>query len=248
MDRKGSSLLPPGALPCVWMTAGLVSYKLCDREYDCEHCALDAALRGVEVTPEHSDDAVAAPPTEREFRTGRSYAHSHCWVLNLGEGRVRCGLDVFAAHLLRHVTSVVLPTHESRLQRDRAAFWLMDDARLIPLRSPVTGAVLRGNRRVQANPGLIAASPYDEGWLLEIQCRDHARDRKSLLTADQMRQHTAQQIARLDERVARYTAQDDTVGPTLQDGGERMIELRKLLGPDRYHGLVMSLLSGSSRP
>jgi glycine cleavage system H protein len=28
------------------MTAGLLSYRLCDREYDCDGCSLDAALRG----------------------------------------------------------------------------------------------------------------------------------------------------------------------------------------------------------
>ena len=30
---------------CVWVTAGVLNYKLCDRDFDCEHCPLDAALR-----------------------------------------------------------------------------------------------------------------------------------------------------------------------------------------------------------
>jgi hypothetical protein len=29
---------------CIWMLAGVIDYKLCDREYDCEHCLLDIAL------------------------------------------------------------------------------------------------------------------------------------------------------------------------------------------------------------
>ena len=29
---------------CVWMTAGILTYKLCDREMDCEHCLLHRAL------------------------------------------------------------------------------------------------------------------------------------------------------------------------------------------------------------
>ena len=29
---------------CVWMDAGVVNYKLCDRAYDCERCPLDQAL------------------------------------------------------------------------------------------------------------------------------------------------------------------------------------------------------------
>lgn len=31
---------------CVWMQAGVVGYKLCDREFDCDLCPFDAALRG----------------------------------------------------------------------------------------------------------------------------------------------------------------------------------------------------------
>jgi hypothetical protein len=36
---------PPDALPCVWMSAGLVAFKLCDREGECEGCPFDRAMR-----------------------------------------------------------------------------------------------------------------------------------------------------------------------------------------------------------
>ena len=42
-----SGALPPGVLPCVWMSAGLVSFKLCDREGECEGCPFDLAMRGL---------------------------------------------------------------------------------------------------------------------------------------------------------------------------------------------------------
>ena len=34
---------------CVWMASGVVTYKLCDFEYNCESCPFDQALR--EDTP-----------------------------------------------------------------------------------------------------------------------------------------------------------------------------------------------------
>ena len=34
---------------CVWMATGVVTYKLCDFEYNCEACPFDQALR--EATP-----------------------------------------------------------------------------------------------------------------------------------------------------------------------------------------------------
>jgi hypothetical protein len=41
----------PGILPCVWMSAGLVSFKLCDREGECESCPFDRAMRGLPPLP-----------------------------------------------------------------------------------------------------------------------------------------------------------------------------------------------------
>jgi len=36
----------PNAETCVWMEARVISFWLCNRDFDCEHCPLDAALRG----------------------------------------------------------------------------------------------------------------------------------------------------------------------------------------------------------
>lgn len=30
---------------CIWMIAGVISYKLCPINYDCEHCDFDAVMR-----------------------------------------------------------------------------------------------------------------------------------------------------------------------------------------------------------
>ena len=39
-------VLPLDALPCVWMSAGLIAYKLCDQDFECERCLFDWAMRG----------------------------------------------------------------------------------------------------------------------------------------------------------------------------------------------------------
>lgn len=43
--------MPPGVLPCVWMSAGLVAFKLCDREGECESCPFDRAMRSPQGRP-----------------------------------------------------------------------------------------------------------------------------------------------------------------------------------------------------
>jgi hypothetical protein len=50
--RTGVTGTPPaGVLPCVWMSAGLISFKLCDREGECEGCPFDRAMRGLPSLP-----------------------------------------------------------------------------------------------------------------------------------------------------------------------------------------------------
>jgi hypothetical protein len=53
---------------CVWMRAGVIRFWLCDRNFDCEHCPLDAALRGPRASvPQDSTsrirDSVERPPS-----------------------------------------------------------------------------------------------------------------------------------------------------------------------------------------
>ncbi len=55
---------------CVWMTAGVIRFWLCDRGFDCENCPLDRALRRAcrPALPVQTDGVdsvveVSAPPT-----------------------------------------------------------------------------------------------------------------------------------------------------------------------------------------
>jgi glycine cleavage system H lipoate-binding protein len=43
--RESMKIVPPGKKKCVWMEAGVVSYKLCDNNYDCPTCVYDRAMQ-----------------------------------------------------------------------------------------------------------------------------------------------------------------------------------------------------------
>jgi len=42
--KESMKIVPPGKKKCVWMEAGVVSYKLCDNNYDCPTCVYDHAM------------------------------------------------------------------------------------------------------------------------------------------------------------------------------------------------------------
>jgi len=236
---KRTDLLPPGAAPCIWMTAGVVSYRLCDREYDCDHCPLDAALRSAGPTEEAND---LPCPSLRDYRTDRRYHEAHTWAQPLEEGRVRCGIDAFAARLLHPVHSVILPALDSRVQQGQAGCWMATDTELLPLRSPLSGSVVARNGLLRDSPDLVTSSPYEEGWLYELTCSREAEQRL-LLEAEASRRLSVKQFRQLREQAERAAARDrGGVGPTLPDGGSPLVDLRRVLGPRRYLRLVLSFL------
>jgi glycine cleavage system H protein len=235
------------------MTAGMVAYKLCTRDYDCENCPLDVALRGADneqgtsaeaesrTAPEAGEDE-SSPAALWEFPGDRRYHSCHSWVLPLGGHRVRCGVDAFAAHLLGQVTSVVFPTAASHVQQGGIACWFVDENELIPIRAPVPGAVVSVNHHIQSDPGLIALSPYDKGWLLEIDCPEPAGTNGELFPANEFRIRIATDLKRLHHKISLAMSHDAGVGPTLPDGGERLTDLHRILGSRRYHRLLLSFL------
>jgi hypothetical protein len=46
---------------CVWMRAGVIRFWLCDRDFDCENCPLDAALRAPRASGSHDPTPLGRP-------------------------------------------------------------------------------------------------------------------------------------------------------------------------------------------
>lgn len=227
-------------LPCIWMNAGLVSYKLCDLEFECERCPFDASIRGGRpVTDRLKESSISS---KWEFRPDRYYDRFHGWIQPLNGTEIRYGLDVFAGHLLSHANSIVLPPMHTRLYKGRLACWILDEAEVIPLRSPVTGNVSQINLMVQKNPSLISFSPYDKGWLLDISCDEAPDIHQGLLSKEQIEEETAIQLKELNIIALKNLPDQSEVGTTLADGGEPLTDLRQILGSRRYYDTIIRLL------
>jgi glycine cleavage system H protein len=232
------SLASPAARPCIWMSAGLLQYRLCDRDFDCDRCPLDAALRG-EPAPAPGDLAGAARQRPIAFPADRAYTRGHVWVQQR-TGPARVGVDALAAALAG---------------RPRAAPWVHDGATVsegetlcalelpcgaLPLASPLRGRDTVPNPALAGQPELVADDPYGAGWLLELQGEGVPA---ALLDAAAMQKATGLDLRHFRRRVGLELLEDlDHVGVTLADGGEALTDLRRMLGPRRYLALVRELV------
>jgi glycine cleavage system H lipoate-binding protein len=237
-------IVPPGQLKCVWMSAGLLAYQLCDRGLDCEHCPLDAALR----THFRRQDPIGSEPAPGREPTplagDRCYSGNHCWVqpvegLPEGSGRCRIGIEPGLAAALPMLHAVVLPRVGESIQRGRAHLWVVVEGGTFPLAAPADGVVKEVNRRLIERPSLIAVSPLEEGWLYEIEALHADAQLASLMPTSAAERSFATDARRFQAELTRSLNREAAaLGPTLPDGGAPLPDLAQMLGAARYFELL----------
>lgn len=237
-------VLPPEDSRCVWMSAGILSYQLCDRGFECDLCPLDAAMRkhypGQSSRP--AVPAAGAAPgnsTRTALRDDCLYAPGHCWIRMLGPYALRVGLEPSLGSALLDPRAVVLPTSGQRLRRGQACAWVVMDGGTLAVDSPATGIASASNDRLAANPHLLNHEPSDHGWLFEMDWTAASTEKPLFLSpsaAAPLFERDARAFQGLLSRA--LPGKGSEVGATLADGGEPLRNLAAVIGPSRYFELL----------
>lgn len=242
-------IVPRDSEPCVWMSAGLLTYRLCDRDFDCEHCPLDAALRGEPTGDPRLAEPAPSAGLLATFPRDRRYSPGHLWIQAAAgeksssavEPRLRIGLDGFAAAILGRPAGVRWESSSGPFQPGETICEIDLDVGFLPLGAPLAGGLLRPNRALRDDPGLLLAAPYGEGWLADLS--DGGAERGELLSPEAVREKARLDLRRFRRRVAFHLlAAAEAVGPTVNDGGEPLTDLRRMLGAARYLELLRELV------
>ncbi len=197
-------VLAPEAQPCVWMCAGLISYRLCDRGFACETCPLDGALRGQLRATTASQTPLDRRADEGMFPEDRLYSPGHSWVqaLSLEDGRRwRVGLDAFATALVGCAIGVRWGPLRKAFQRGDRLCEVDLGLGSIGLAAPISGRLARGNRVLEARPETLVTDPYGDGWILEMEGLDPGGI-LGLRSAGRAREQSGQDLRRFRRSLA----------------------------------------------
>jgi glycine cleavage system H protein len=221
-------------LRCVWMTAGILSYQLCDRELDCDQCPLDAALRMHFSRPR---DVVHAGETEHPKNV--SYSRNHCWIALPEGGRARVGVEPGLAAALGSLKAVVLPALGEKIRHGEWCAWIVLEGGTFPLRAPLSGTITAVNPRLSEQPSSLSASPYQDGWLFEVDVKADEPVRAHLMARRDAERLFANDVQRFRDRLkASVDNSAAGVGATLNDGGEFVGDAAAMLGGKRYIEII----------
>ena len=174
------------SLRCVWMDAGMLSFKLCDRYFDCDRCPVDAIFRGDRPL---SPPPAASPPLSvlvdlpgdldpawipllrplAECHLDRDLAYSarHLWARELGDRQVMVGLDDCLLRLLPEETSIVLRALDSTVDKGEPLGWAYAGPSALPLPAPASGRLVRRNTTDPA-PLSFFRETHPSPWLVML--------------------------------------------------------------------------------
>ncbi|MBM4160479.1 MAG: hypothetical protein FJ217_05195 [Ignavibacteria bacterium] len=241
-EHRSYPLIPPGELRCIWMTAGILSYQLCDREYDCEHCPLDDALRmrftARTAVREHEAVARREGERRRDLHTGYQYGRKHTWVQMSGYTSARVGIEPGLAFVLLSPKAVVLPSIREHVFQGRACAWIVTDGGTFPVLAPLDGQVSSANAKVAENPHTIRQSPLDEGWLFTLSTDRESVERGGLLDVIGAAKSYAVDESRFQALLAAELSKGAEAGLTIADGGQMLKSVSDMVGPKKYFRLV----------
>jgi glycine cleavage system H lipoate-binding protein len=238
---------------CWWMQGGVVGYKLCDRDYDCEHCPFDDALHGrASTSGSDSPDFGAAgsnklSPKARKESTniqgsevsGALFYHpGHTWARVEDGGCVRTGLDDFAQRILGRPYLVTPPEPGATLRFGEGCWNFTHQAGVSVLVAPVSGRVKEINPALAQQPALLNRDPFGEGWALLIEPTDLKGCLKRLLYGPKVTTWYAAEFEKLHDKVCELSNRSGLAGPTMNDGGWLNEDFMNALTADQIRQVI----------
>ncbi len=241
-DQKLFHVIPPQESKCVWMTAGILSYQLCDRAFDCEQCPLDIALRQRFTRHQPKVDrerSVTPSKGSEESSVGVLFGRKHLWVKRRGGDKVRLGIEPGMASVLVSPMAIVLPALGTQIARNKACSWIVLGGGTLPMISPITGQVVSTNSILSEHPHAVCASPLDEGWLFELSVSNADLDDADVLATADVARIYAEDEGPLRHLLSAETQKTESESSQVQSDHRRAIErLSERLGPTEYMKLL----------
>lgn len=97
------------------------------------------------------------------------YTEEHEWIRVLDGSRVRLGITDYAQDQLGDVVYVELPEVDSTVSKEDLVVEIESTKSVGEVYAPFAGKIVAVNEEVAENPELVNTSPYEDGWLAEIE-------------------------------------------------------------------------------
>ena len=163
---------------------------------------------------------------------GLSYHPGHAWALDTGNGRIRVGLDEFAARLLGKIEKLDIPQRGRWFRQGEKGWTVHTGHGEVAMLAPAEGEIVAINEKAVSNPEAVAADPYGGGWLLEVFSQEPLVSFRNLLAGAFARRWMEESVAELRRAVSPAAL------ATALDGGRLSPQLGTELPAEKWRELT----------
>lgn len=248
-------------LRCVWMSAGVVNYKLCDLNFNCENCEFHQAMQGLEhshvLQKETQKDYFFCTDSENiqhmvntylsnllagcKIYLDRFYFSALMWLKLESDNHIQIGLDHLSLKILYPIDRFILPQVGDQVHQEQLLGWLVRGDLIIPLYSPVRGKIVEINSEFP----LETKTPQtpDDNYLLKIKLTDSSKDFQRFNHSNEGIENYRKKILCIKSFLVRSLGgqQVENVGYTLGDGGMLEQNLETIMGTKLFKEFVQEL-------
>jgi glycine cleavage system H lipoate-binding protein len=173
---------PATERPCRHVLSGRVDLpKRCPLNYECYHCAFDQWVEDTESLVQEGHQPAHAMVSGVPVAQDYYYHPGHSWVRFEHGGRLRIGVDGFAAHLFGPLNEIELPVLGSVLTQTQVGWTIHREGRSADMLAPADGVVVALNPAISEHPEMPHHDPYQHGWLMLVESSSHKNNAKRLL-------------------------------------------------------------------
>ena len=111
------------------------------------------------------------------------YAETHEWV-SLSGTIATVGISDHAQKEISDVVFIELPKLDKQIKQKETAMVIESVKAAFDIYAPMSGKVVKINDQLKDVPELVNRSPYQDGWLFQVECSD-PKEFDTLLTESQ---------------------------------------------------------------
>ena len=120
-----------------------------------------------------------------EVRDDLRYTETHEWLKIQGDTAI-IGITDHAQAELTDIVFVELPEVGKEIKKGEELCVVESVKSVSEIYSPISGKVVDVNKKLDDSPEIINESPYDDGWLVELEIKDKS-ELDGLLDAESYR-------------------------------------------------------------
>ena len=118
-----------------------------------------------------------------EFPESLLYTKEHEWI-KVEANEATVGITDYAQKELGDIVYVELPDVNEELEQSKR-FGVVESVKTVSdLLSPLNGKVIEVNTSLEAEPELVNASPFENGWMLKLEIKNKEEIKTLLSAAD----------------------------------------------------------------